>query len=466
MGATADKYSRMVKMLKLSDGSKGVLHKYALQLAAYLDGYTTTGLTEAQKSGIVAHRLFLDDLLTNTDGDGNTVFVGRVKKDSFNYTHHIAARRGKKWHKDGAGNLYNLLNDAGLNTLPDAQMGTTVKARYANYMKVLNNYIQSAFYSNTTSVKVAAYKVVGDTATKQWEETVRSSLDAKAEVTEDWVIRHLSEDFAEGDTVRLVVSVTNEEGTYISPYTVQFTSLGTVEFMQVYKVTSISQKESGTPYIVAITSADYSRSTGLYALFESAQLSSFDSEVPSHYNVQIHGAPGTSITDNVFEDYLPKGKYYGWPAEFQGGDRTKIVAVDDNSRPYGWIESQGSGSGSGSGSGGEHSATGFSVVSINAQFSLSGSTVILTDLSVTVRNSGTSAANISISAAPKDALIATTIGTSTAQLVAAGEEAVITILDPDKDDPVRWTGATEPTVIVLQLTSGQNTEAIERDMAM
>lgn len=142
------------------------------------------------------------------------------------------------------------------------------------------------------------------------------------------------------------------------------------------------------------------------------------------------------------------------------------MAVDDNSKPYGWIESQGSGSGSGSGSGGEHSATGFSVVSISAQFSLSGSTVILTDLSVTVRNSGTSAANISISAAPIDALIATTIGTSTAQLVAAGEEAVITILDPDKDEPVRWTGATEPTVIVLELSSGQNTEEIERDMAM
>lgn len=354
MGATADRYSRMVKMLKLSDGTKGVLHKFALQLAAYLQGYNTSGLTEAQKSGIVADRFYLDDLITNTDGDGNAVFVGRVIKDSDNYNHHGTGRIGKKWQKDDAGRLFNLLNDAGLNTKPHAEFSGNIVASYTNFIKVLCN-LDSAYYVATDKFTIDIYTVANDVET--WIHSVDLAVSDATDRRYLPAQSHLSQFVAKirdlggvsaGTAIRLKISATNSEGTYINPTHKEATLLAAMSFIQVYYFQSQpdfvnTDPTTGTPYVMLISRDMYAQGSSqgvgsggvLHRLFvETDAGDPMAGAIANSERLQgaalMSGETVEDAYDKALSD-LPAGFYYGVPyKDFEGADGFAYVQVVDS----------------------------------------------------------------------------------------------------------------------------------------
>ena len=182
-------------------------------------GYSTASAT--MRSNIKS--LFrLDELVDvrekQEDGSVKVVgFIGCVKHGSVNASFHASKRVSGARVRDDDGDEYDVLNDAGLNRLP--QVSYSVRSRYANYIEV-DVSAASAFYSTTQTVQAQlTYNSGNSTGTsgllqrKTWSGSLIEHMASPASTTQGGKPDAYSGPIEAGKTGSVSVSATNEEGT-------------------------------------------------------------------------------------------------------------------------------------------------------------------------------------------------------------------------------------------------------------
>lgn len=121
------------------------------------------------------------------------------------------SRRSKMRLKDKSGNTYIVLNDAGLNILPDATLGS-VPSSFANIVVLYLN-VKSAYYSITKAVSWLVYRN-GATAIGEGKGNAvpANSVSQEQVYYHDSSINMDNPFIEEGDTVVMNITVENEEG--------------------------------------------------------------------------------------------------------------------------------------------------------------------------------------------------------------------------------------------------------------
>lgn len=313
MAATNDKYSANVLM----EHKNGQNNKLALLPLALQEYQNDSKFRELFKVDAVKHR---------TDSNNKQLAIGLLKSNnSPNRVYHADARIGKIHIYEG-GEDYILLNDGGLNTMADCSFPMdAVRARYANFIKLAINAI-SAYYADTAKVTITLYK--NNIYLYSWDVVFNGGtlLPARQSVTNyPTHIRDLG-GVEEGDTLKAVISATNEEGTYTSSKELTFKLLGAMEFIQVYwlatKPTSNTPPTSGTPYVMKISEDMYYLNPTaiggggvLGELFQKPE----EERMIIQSSDKLQGAQCT--IEEAFErelSPLPDGYYYGVPTTYNG----------------------------------------------------------------------------------------------------------------------------------------------------
>lgn len=398
----------------------------------------------------------LDAVTHRSDRNGHAVVIGMVGENSLNKRFH-AEKRWARLRMTIGGISHILLNDSGLNTMPDTAFGTVV-ARYANLIKVENGYVKSAYYDATTQVLISAY----NRSTGQWlfkDYVVERNIAAKHEGNGHvWIMENGQASY--GDIIELTVKGVNAEGTCTSPNILTFECRGFVEFYQVYLVTSQSQQpESGTPYIVGVTADDWSRQNGLGYLFEQTLPAAWDAEQNENINVHLYGAPGilntsaSNFNDSIFENLLPVGHYAGFPSSSGGGDKDVIIMIGGSKgnatgRPYAWCRRKTT----------PVDPTGSLTIELaDADYSQNGIYVTINQITISISNSSSGSVSGSISVYMSDGYPSRKYIGEKSFTVAGGGGDNIDILG-DKDDPVTYESVTGEPSAEVTVTVGSSTK--------
>lgn len=208
-------------------------------------GYSTASTT--MRSNIKS--LFrLDELVDvrekQEDGSVKVVgFVGCVRHGSANAAFHASKRVSGARVRGDDGDEYDVLNDAGLNRLPQVS-GTTVEYAFANYYKV-SWEVTSAFYDSSSYVSTMT--IPGQTSAHR---TLSGTVKSKASAAVTFVNRGGLGAFDEPGTVTFRMEATNGEGT--RTYTSNVSFLGLLNFGPFCPVNSFSdQPNNNDPGIMS-----------------------------------------------------------------------------------------------------------------------------------------------------------------------------------------------------------------------
>lgn len=374
MAATKDKYSKNT----LNDQNTtmaGVTTPqiYALMplaLTEYLVasdlGIPYSQMTDAQKRDDTGFRqkFHCDAVWHKTDSQGKEVVLGLVLADgsSDNAKHHATKRRGKLGITMSGVN-YNVLNDGGLNTKPEAAFSALQNFKaYTNYIKVLCN-LTSAYYLRTEYFQIDMnwthngnsydYSFQLNVGTTSNPTTV---LAAKGKLTQfaaiyKGVIGYLYE----GDELYLTISANNEECNYtgetdyINPTKIHATVKGAMNFIQVYKFTSQPTSSTdpltGTPYAMLISDDQYKAPTPpnvtgggcLYRLLTATGAGDPMAE-PFQNSEILQGVQGNAedAYDATLSD-LEEGWYYGVPKSGLNDSTLVYVHIDSTKKALKWM---------------------------------------------------------------------------------------------------------------------------------
>lgn len=374
MAATADKYSaETLNDKNTTSGGQTVKQVFALQplaLTEYLvasdNGIPYSQMTDAQKKDDTGfkNKFFCDAVWHKKDKDGNEVVMGLVRSDwsTNNAKHHSSVKRKGKLGVTLGGVHYNVLNDGGLNTKPDAAFSGQILAAYTNYVKVLCN-LTSAYYLRTEYFQIDMnwthngndyeYSFPLNVGTTSDPTTI---LAAKAKLTQFAAIyKGVIGSLNEGDELYLTISANNTEcnyqgeTNYINPNTVHATVKGAMNFIQVYKFTSQPTSSTdpltGTPYAMLISEDQYQAPTPpnvtgggcLYRLLTATGAGDPMSE-PLQDSEILQGAQGTA--EDAYEATLGdlgEGWYYGVPKSGINDSTLVYIHIDSTKKALQWM---------------------------------------------------------------------------------------------------------------------------------
>lgn len=198
---------------------------YYIYVAKFLSGAQSDGgysTASATMRSNIKSLFRLDELVDvrekQEDGSMKVIgFVGCVKHGSVNASYHASKRVSGARVRDDDGNEYDVLNDAGLNRLP--QVSYSVKSRYANYIEI-DVSAASAFYSTTQTVQAQLTYDSGSTTgtsgllqRKTWSGSLIEHMASPSSTTQGGKPDMYSGPITAGKTGSVSVSATNEEGT-------------------------------------------------------------------------------------------------------------------------------------------------------------------------------------------------------------------------------------------------------------
>ncbi len=343
MSVSRSKYSNDTINDKDSGSSKQILALQPLALTEYLLAYdagkTWSQMTDAEKkddSGF-KQKFYVHDVWRKKDSNNKEVVLGLLNplatyvNTDFNAMH-AAKRKGRLRITKGGVN-YIVLNDGGLNTLPEAYFSSNILACYTNYVKVYC-YLKSAYYLATGYFQIDFYLVQtsGGSTTEIWKHSeyliVSDASDPRflaANTTLPQFIaafRNIS-GFAVGDTMRIKITAHNEEGDYHAPVYKDGIVKQAMSFIQVYYFATepnrtTTDPTTGTPYAMMIDQSMYvwNSQSPAQGGFLGIMFNTYDAE--DDFNMQsadyLQGASGTpeEAYDKVIST-LPDGWYYGVP---------------------------------------------------------------------------------------------------------------------------------------------------------
>lgn len=207
---SAYKTSEDGNLLKLpvAEGSK----MYYIYIAKFLKGTPAQGGYSAAADSMrqqIKQYFHLDELLDIREGGTTIGFIGAVQKGGSNEKYHNAVRRSGCTKRYGAAS-YELLNDAGLNTLPYAAIDS-VRSRFANVI-VMDISVTSAFYGMTDNVEWELKK--GTSVINSFglgsipQRTAKSYRVGYYDASSN-----ANKQVASGETLNLTTKATNAEGT-------------------------------------------------------------------------------------------------------------------------------------------------------------------------------------------------------------------------------------------------------------
>lgn len=285
---------------------------------------------------------YCDHILPVVDAAGNNCILGLVTPGSDNYNRHGEDRYGKlmvKWNN----NDYNILNDGGLNTKPQAMLSSTlasacVPMQFANYFKIAA-HLKGAYYVDDNRFRADVYKVSGEVETYVdggYFMPTAQQIDYPAQFAQNavYTIVQPSVGISQGDTVRVKTTGINPEGEYTHTRVVEFTALAPVNFTQTYRFTSAPTSSTnpltGVKYLMAIDQSRYDANgtfTRLFALPSGdwLDLGSDQTEWLKGVNGEEGAQTGSTNLSNASNGY-----YYGVPTTWQG-DTFRYVQIANGS---------------------------------------------------------------------------------------------------------------------------------------
>ena len=329
MAATKSAYSKSAMMesqLVNNAASNNKLFFYALCLSAY------------ESDANVKNIFHLDYLSHFTDTDGKSCFFGCVKVGGENAAYH-AARRISKVKIRIENNECVILNDAGLNTTPHAEL-VDVKYAYLNYL-VITFKVKKAYYFNEVTAYIRPYIVTQNNQQASDFSIVNFTTDgALCTLT----VTALDSYINIQDVLKLEIRAANTEGTFINPITLLTPQLKCkIRIISLLKVTSVTAT-TGTAYICVLTENQFHTVAGTsYTNGNNSYVGSADKLLDAFFvatgtdvenatgwpsAVTINGAETASLTDACFTSFLPDGMYKGMPETFTGDISNKVITIN------------------------------------------------------------------------------------------------------------------------------------------
>lgn len=328
MAATKSTYSKSAMMesqLINNAASNNKLFFYALCLSAY------------ENDANVKNIFHLDYLSHFTDTDGKNCFFGIVKLGGANAAYHATARISKVKTRI-ENNECVILNDAGLNTFPHAEL-VEVKYAFINYL-VITFKVKKAYYFNEVTPYIRPYITT--------QNNLQASDLSIINFTTDGALCTLTVTALDSyiniqDILKLEIRAANSEGTFINPTILLTPQLkNKIRVLTLLKVTNVSNT-AGTTYTVVLTEnqfhivagSSYTNGNNSYVDSADKLLDAFfvatgpDIENATGWPsaVTINGAETASLTDACFTSFLPDGMYKGMPETFAGEVSNKAITI-------------------------------------------------------------------------------------------------------------------------------------------
>jgi hypothetical protein len=328
MAATKSVYSKSAMMesqLVNNAASNNKLFFYALCLSAY------------ENDANVKNIFHLDYLSHFTDTDGKSCFFGCVKVGGANAAYH-AAKRLSKVKTRIENNECVILNDAGLNTTPHAEL-VEVKYAYLNYL-VITFKVKKAYYFNEVTPYIRPYITTKNNQQASDFSIVNFTTDGSLCTL---IVTSLDSYINVQDILKLEIRASNSEGTFINPTTLLTAQLKCkIRVVTLLKVTNISAT-TGTTYVCVLTENQFHAVAGSsYTNGNNSYVDSVDKLLDAFFvatgtdvenatgwpsAVTINGAETASLTDACFTSFLPDGMYKGMPETFNGEVSTKAITI-------------------------------------------------------------------------------------------------------------------------------------------
>lgn len=343
MAASKGRYSNDTINDKDSGNDKQILALQPLALTEYLvaydNGKSWSQMTDEEKKDDTGfkNKFYVHEVWHKKDSENKEVVLGLLNplatyvNTDYNAMH-AAKRKGKLRITKGGVN-YIVLNDGGLNTLPQAYFSSNILSCYTNYVKVYC-YLKSAYYLATDYFQVDFYLVTtsGGVTTETWKHSayliVSDATDPRflaANTTLSQFVAAFRDiaGFAVGDTMRIKITAHNEEGDYNAPVYKDGIVKQAMSFIQVYYFATepnrtTTDPTTGTPYAMLLDGSMYvwNSQSPLQGGFLGIMFNTRDAGDPNTVQPsdKLQGASGTAeeAYDKVI-DYLPDGWYYGVP---------------------------------------------------------------------------------------------------------------------------------------------------------
>lgn len=301
-------------------------------------------------------KFYCDGAKKKTDSEGNSVIIGYIDPTlSGNAKHlmHAEARKGKGRITIKTGNdvkTYVVLNDGGLNTKPYAEFSGNILAAYTNFIKILCN-LKSAYYLPTTKFTVSLYTVANkvETFVYSFDLPVSNGSDARflpAQQTLTGFVAKYTQELGgvqAGQTLRMKISATNDEGTFTHPTTKEATLQAAMSFIKVYRFTAqnfdnTQDPTTGTPYAMLLSEDMYAEADPLQVgtggiIYQVLQTTGEPINVQASDRLKGVAIPSGNVED-AYEATLSEledGYYYGVPFnDFEGSDGLMYIQILNN----------------------------------------------------------------------------------------------------------------------------------------